>query len=165
MKSSFSHGTSNCVDVTKTRNGTVRVRDTKHKTGDVELEFTRAEWLAFVLGVAQREFDYIRLPFDTTDDRPMTNRERTAALTRAGQDGLTRTPENLAYVNGQHAERAGWVPYTLGMFCRKFNHDVKDAKTKALYDAFMTGRRAEAHEISMRQAREESGISVTYEAQ
>lgn len=155
MKSKFSIGNSNCVDVTKRRDGTVVVRDTKNKAGDVELLFSRDEWVSFLSGVIAREFMYESLPYDVADDRPMTRQERHAALTRAGRDGLTRTPENLAYVNGQHAERAGWVPYTMTMFAKKFNHDPADSKTKALFDAFQTGRRAEAHEISMRQARGE----------
>lgn len=156
MKSSFSNSTGNCVDVVKRRDGTVVVTDTKNKTGDVELMFTPEEWKSFIRGVMAGQFNHPALPYDVTDDRPMTSRERHAALNRVGRDGMTRTPENLAYVNGQHAERAGWVPYTLAMFCRKFNHDKADPKVTALFDAFQTGRRAEAHENSMRQARGET---------
>lgn len=155
MKSQFSTGNSNCVDVVKRKDGTVVVTDTQRKTGDVELLFTPEEWKTFVRGVMTGQFNHPAIPYDVADDRPMTRQERDASLMRAGRDGLTRTPENLAYVNGQHAERAGWVPYTIEMFCKKFNHDKADPKTKDLFEAFQTGRRAEAHEISMRQARGE----------
>jgi hypothetical protein len=152
MKSSFSNSTGNCVDVTKRRDGTVVVIDTKNKTGDVELLFTPEEWTAFVLGVKTGQFDHVALPYTITDDRPMTTRERQAALRRAGKNTTARTPENLAYVNGQHAERAGWVPYTLEMFARRYNLDITETATKRMYEAFQTGRRAEAHEISMKDA-------------
>jgi hypothetical protein len=148
MKSSFSQGNSNCVHVTKTRDDMIRVRDTKNKTGDVELEFTPDEWISFVRGVFHDEFALNKIPYDTSDDRPMTKKERHAALLRAGIDESTRTPENLAYVNGRFAERAGWVPYTFAMFCRKYHHDPAATRSNALYDAFQTGRRAEAHESS-----------------
>jgi hypothetical protein len=44
-----------CVEVGRTTDGTVRVRDTKDRAH--ELRFSRAEWAAFVAGVKNGEFD------------------------------------------------------------------------------------------------------------
>lgn len=81
------------------------------------------------------------------DDRPMTSRERAALLTNNG-DGSKRTGENIAYTNGRHAERAGWVPYSFEMFCRKFHHETMSERSRRYYESFQTGRRAEALEAS-----------------
>jgi hypothetical protein len=44
-----------CVEVGMRPDGTVAVRDTKDRSG--ELQFTAAEWAAFVAGVKNGEFD------------------------------------------------------------------------------------------------------------
>ncbi|TMR07832.1 DUF397 domain-containing protein [Nonomuraea turkmeniaca] len=54
-KSTYSGGDSNCVEVAFAADGTVGVRDTKDRTGP-HLEFTSAEWRAFVAGVNNGEF-------------------------------------------------------------------------------------------------------------
>jgi hypothetical protein len=54
-KSSFSFSNSNCVEV-DTDGPAVAVRDTKDRTGPV-LSFTPGEWLAFLAGVRNGEFD------------------------------------------------------------------------------------------------------------
>lgn len=147
MKSPFSNSTGNCVDVAMTRDGEhVRVTDTKGKTGDVELLFTHDEWEAFVKGCVAGAFAWDKIPLDVTDDRPITPREKKALLAKFEQTGMARTPENMAYVNGRHAERAGWVHYSYTMFCKKFHLSENDRKSVTCYDAFQTGRRAEAHE-------------------
>lgn len=124
----------------------VRITDTKNKTGDVELVFDRAEWEAFIAGVIAGEFGWDRIEPDTSDDRPMTERERAALI----GNGARRTPENIAYVNGRHAERSGWVPYTFTMFCRRFKVPANGDTSFRLYESFQTGRRAEALEASVR---------------
>lgn len=56
-KSSLSSGGDNCVEVAVAADGSVGVRDSKqHGLGPV-LEFTPAEWDAFLGGVRRREFD------------------------------------------------------------------------------------------------------------
>lgn len=57
-KSSFSNGNggNNCVEVAKSADGRVLVRDSKAPIG-CTLTFTAAEWMAFVRGVRNREFD------------------------------------------------------------------------------------------------------------
>ena len=58
-KSSRSGGNGGqCVEVARLDDGTIGVRDSKNPGGAV-LRFTRAEWEAFLDGVAQREFDAI----------------------------------------------------------------------------------------------------------
>lgn len=46
----------NCVEVGRTDDGAVLVRDTKDRTQ--ELAFTDEEWTAFVAGVKAGEFDF-----------------------------------------------------------------------------------------------------------
>lgn len=59
LKSSYSNGSggSNCVEVAKLENG-VAMRHSKHPDLPM-LVFTRAEWLAFLAGVKDGEFDHI----------------------------------------------------------------------------------------------------------
>ncbi|WP_331758623.1 DUF397 domain-containing protein (plasmid) [Nocardia sp. NBC_01377] len=56
FKSSFSGGSSNCVQVRFVA-GEARVRDSKDQGGPV-LVFTRAEWEAFELAVFHGEFSF-----------------------------------------------------------------------------------------------------------
>ncbi len=56
MKSSLSSYNGNCVEVAGLANDTIRVRDSKHPRGAV-LNFTPAEWDAFIGGVQNGEFD------------------------------------------------------------------------------------------------------------
>ena len=56
FKSSKSDGASNCVETSFADDGTVGVRDSKNPAGPV-LEFTPAEWDAFVDGAKDGEFD------------------------------------------------------------------------------------------------------------
>lgn len=56
FKSSKSDGASNCVETSIADDGTVGVRDSKNPAGPV-LEFTPAEWDAFVGGAKDGEFD------------------------------------------------------------------------------------------------------------
>lgn len=146
MKSTHSSAHGNCVDVDKSDDGiTVRVRDTKSKTGDAELIFDRPEWDAFITGVKAGQFDWDRIPSAT----PVPAPRRTNKFDLSRQ---RRTPENIAYFNGRHAERNGWVHYTIERFCRKFNiADPNSATAKRLYESFQTGRRAEAIESSQGQ--------------
>ena len=58
-KSSFSSGGDNCVEVAFAADGSVGVRDSKQKGLGPILEFTPAEWEAFLGGVAEGEFDSI----------------------------------------------------------------------------------------------------------
>jgi hypothetical protein len=58
FKSSFSANGSSCVEVRFRPGRIVAVRDTKDRSGPV-LEFTSAEWVAFLAGVAAGEFDLI----------------------------------------------------------------------------------------------------------
>ncbi|MFI6883908.1 DUF397 domain-containing protein [Streptosporangium canum] len=55
-KSRQSGGDSNCVEVAVADDGTVGVRDSKHRLGP-HLEFTPGEWRAFLGGVKDGEFD------------------------------------------------------------------------------------------------------------
>jgi hypothetical protein len=56
-KSSLSSGGDNCVEVAFAADGSVGVRDSKQKGLGPILEFTPAEWEAFLGGVAEGEFD------------------------------------------------------------------------------------------------------------
>ena len=58
-KSSFSSGGDNCVEVAFAADGSVGVRDSKQKGLGPILEFTPAEWEAFLGGVGEGEFDSI----------------------------------------------------------------------------------------------------------
>lgn len=55
-KSERSNNGGNCVEVARNLPGIVAVRDSKDRSGPV-LAFTPAEWLAFVSGVRDGEFD------------------------------------------------------------------------------------------------------------
>ncbi|WP_328468799.1 DUF397 domain-containing protein [Actinoplanes sp. NBC_00393] len=55
-KSRRSDGGGNCVEVSFAADGTIGVRDSKNRTGPV-LEFSTAEWEAFLGGVRDGEFD------------------------------------------------------------------------------------------------------------
>lgn len=50
-------GGDNCVEVAFAGDGTVGVRDSKNPA-DAVLEFTPAEWAAFLEGVREGEFDH-----------------------------------------------------------------------------------------------------------
>jgi hypothetical protein len=56
LKSSLSGYNGNCVEVAGLTGDTIRVRDSKHPRGAV-LNFTLAEWDAFIGGVHNGEFD------------------------------------------------------------------------------------------------------------
>lgn len=56
IKSSLSGYNGNCVEVTGLTSDNIRVRDSKRPRGAV-LNFTAAEWDAFVGGVRNGEFD------------------------------------------------------------------------------------------------------------
>ncbi len=56
IKSSLSSYNGNCVEVAGLTGGRIRVRDSKHPGGAV-LNFTPAEWDAFIGGVYKGEFD------------------------------------------------------------------------------------------------------------
>ena len=56
IKSSYSSYNANCVEVTGLSDDAIRVRDSKNPRGGV-LNFTPAEWDAFVGGVRNGEFD------------------------------------------------------------------------------------------------------------
>ncbi len=56
MKSSLSYANGNCVEVTSLPGGEVGVRNSRDSTGPV-LAFTPEEWLAFLGGVRNGEFD------------------------------------------------------------------------------------------------------------
>ncbi len=56
IKSSLSAYNGNCVEVAGLTGDRIRVRDSKHPKGAV-LNFTPAEWDAFVGGVHKGEFD------------------------------------------------------------------------------------------------------------
>lgn len=149
MKSPYCGNSNSCVDATirpYADEDHVVLTDTASKTGKgVYLLFDEDEWKDFVRGVKDGAFDWDALQAQ----RRLAARR--VAGTPVAPDTSRRTPENLAYVNGQYAERNGWVPLTFERFCRKFTHDVNDDKSRSLYDAFQTGRRAEAHEKSMRE--------------
>lgn len=55
FKSSYSQGTSECVEVAWLAGGEVGVRDSKNPTG-LALVFSPGEWDAFAAGVADGEF-------------------------------------------------------------------------------------------------------------
>lgn len=55
LKSSYSGGNGNCVEVRKHRS-MIAVRDSKNPDGP-QLHFTLAEWDAFQRGLADGEFD------------------------------------------------------------------------------------------------------------
>lgn len=56
MKSSLSAYNGNCVEVAGLAGDTIGVRDSKHPRGAI-LNFTTAEWDAFIGGVHNGEFD------------------------------------------------------------------------------------------------------------
>lgn len=56
IKSSISGYAGNCVEVAGLAGDRIRVRDSKHPRGAI-LDFTPAEWDAFVGGVRNGEFD------------------------------------------------------------------------------------------------------------
>jgi Domain of unknown function (DUF397) len=56
IKSSFSTYNGNCVEVAGLTSETIRVRDSKNPRGGM-LNFTSAEWDAFIGGVRNGEFD------------------------------------------------------------------------------------------------------------
>jgi hypothetical protein len=56
IKSSFSNGTAECVEVAKTSDGGRAVRDSKNPDGPVHF-FTVGEWAAFIDGAKAGEFD------------------------------------------------------------------------------------------------------------
>jgi len=56
IKSSLSSYNGNCVEVAGLTDDRIRVRDSKHPRGAV-LNFTPAEWDAFIGGVYKGEFD------------------------------------------------------------------------------------------------------------
>jgi hypothetical protein len=56
-KSSLSSGGDNCVEVAFAADGTVGVRDSKQQGRGPVLEFTPAEWDAFLGGAHGGEFD------------------------------------------------------------------------------------------------------------
>jgi Domain of unknown function (DUF397) len=56
IKSSLSYACGSCVEVSGLENDLIRVRDSKNPEGLV-LEFTPAEWDAFLGGVRNGEFD------------------------------------------------------------------------------------------------------------
>jgi hypothetical protein len=49
-KSSYSYVNGNCIEVARTADGLVRVRDSQHPSG-LTLVFGRAQWGAFIDGV------------------------------------------------------------------------------------------------------------------
>jgi hypothetical protein len=55
IKSSLSYALGNCVEIADLGAGNVGVRNSRHPSGAV-LEFTPAEWQAFVGGVLNGEF-------------------------------------------------------------------------------------------------------------
>lgn len=150
VKSPYSNSQGNCVDVEHVilpDNEFVKVIDTKGKTGEnVQLLFDRNEWDAFISSVRDGLFDWEALKAHRA---AMETSPQRIAGKPVSPDPQRRTPENLAYINGKHAERAGWVPLTFERFCRRFTHDENDPKARKLYDAFQSGRRAEAHEKSI----------------
>lgn len=56
-KSSWSSGGDNCVEVAFAPDGSVGVRDSNNLGGGPILDFTAAEWQAFIRGVKGSEFD------------------------------------------------------------------------------------------------------------
>jgi Domain of unknown function (DUF397) len=56
FKSSYSYASSNCVEVAGLSDGLIGMRDSKHTSGPV-LQFSGAEWQAFLGGIRNGEFD------------------------------------------------------------------------------------------------------------
>lgn len=56
VKSSFSNGQAECVEVAQTTDGGRAVRDSKDPQGPVHF-YTPGEWTAFIKGVKAGEFD------------------------------------------------------------------------------------------------------------
>ena len=56
VKSSLSFANGNCVEVADLPGGGVAVRNSRHPNGSV-LQFTSAEWEAFIGGARNGEFD------------------------------------------------------------------------------------------------------------
>lgn len=56
-KSSFCNGAATCVEVAPLPDGSVGVRDSKLGDDSPLLSFTPTEWVAFVAGVRDGEFD------------------------------------------------------------------------------------------------------------
>ncbi len=61
IKSSLSFANGNCVEAARLCDGHIGVRDSKDPDGAV-LRFTPAEWIAFLGGVRNGEFDALRSP-------------------------------------------------------------------------------------------------------
>lgn len=57
FRTSTYSGGGNCVEVGRTADGSVMVRDTKDANRALSLVFTKDEWAAFVLGVKHGEFE------------------------------------------------------------------------------------------------------------
>jgi hypothetical protein len=57
IKSSYSSGTGNCVEIGTLPDGGVAVRDSKDQGAGPVLGFTREEWAAFRNGMGDGEFD------------------------------------------------------------------------------------------------------------
>jgi len=137
MKSSFCGNSNSCADVTRTKRGYVRVKNTNFP--DVVVEFNRDEWEALTKGIMIGELKYASIPVEDADLTP-------AERNRIQKSRTQRTPENQAYVNGRFAERNGWVPMDFYAFCMKFHHPANGDRSHRLYESFITGRRAEALE-------------------
>jgi hypothetical protein len=58
-KSTLSSGGDNCVEIAFAADGSIGVRDSKQKGQGPVLEFTPAEWDAFLGGVKVGEFDQV----------------------------------------------------------------------------------------------------------
>jgi hypothetical protein len=56
IKSSYSSHNGNCIEVSGLASDRIRVRDSKNPQGGI-LNFTTAEWDAFIGGVCNGEFD------------------------------------------------------------------------------------------------------------
>ena len=56
LKSSISYANGNCVEVASLPGGEIGVRNSRDSAGPV-LKFTSEEWLAFLIGVRNGEFD------------------------------------------------------------------------------------------------------------
>jgi Domain of unknown function (DUF397) len=55
-KSSYSNGGDNCVEFARSSDGRIGVRDSKNP-GQAPQVYSRREWLAFLAGVKDGEFD------------------------------------------------------------------------------------------------------------
>jgi hypothetical protein len=139
VKSSFCGNSNSCADVTRTKRGYIRIRNTN--VPDVVVEFNRAEWEALTKGIMIGELKYDAVPVEDADLTPAERKRITQARTH-------RTPENQAFVNGRFAERNGWIHMDFIAFCRKFHHVAGEDRSHRLYESFLTGRRAEALENS-----------------